>query len=398
MNASPTVVIKPRRARPFFGRHPWVFEGAVERVEGHPEPGEPVQVRSHDREFIAWGLYNPHSKIRVRLYSWNEDQPIDAALIHARLERAIRFRHEFLGLDDPRAACRLVYSESDGLSGLVVDRYADVIVVQFTSRAMFGFEPVIVDALARQLAPRAVFRRTERGMGVLEQLQTDDALVFGEPVDAPITIMENGREWLVDVTTGQKTGAYLDQRENRRSLCQYTRGRSVLDLFCYSGMFGMTTAALGGAREVLGVDVSGPAIELARANAERNQIAAEFVQESAFTAIERFAREGRRFGAVICDPPKFARSSAASDRASKGYQQINRLAIAILEPAGVLATCSCSGYLSPQQFLDLVVGAAQQAGRELVILEQRGQAPDHPVSAFCLETGYLKCIFARCVE
>lgn len=392
------VILQPRKARPFFGRHPWVFASAVARVEGDPGPGAPVRVLTSDKEFIAHGLYNPHGKIRVRLYSWDEQRPFDTELLNDRIERAIRFRHETLGLGDPAGACRLVYSESDGLSGLVVDRYADILVVQFTSLAMAGFESAIVAALTERLAPRGIYRRTERGIGELEGLAIDDAPLAGAVPDQPIPIVESGLEFLVDPRAGQKTGAFLDQRDNRLAASRYAKHRSVLDLFCYGGAFSLVAAKNGGAASVLGIDVSGSAIALAQRNAERNEIAAEFVQEDATAALRRLAKEGRRFGMILCDPPKFARSAGAVEGAIRGYEQLNRQAIELLEPGGILVTSSCSGHISEEDFVSILASSAQHAKRDVQMLEQRGQAPDHPVSLFCLETSYLKCVLARCVE
>lgn len=394
----PRVILKPRKARPFFGRHPWVFEGAIDRIEGDASPGQLVQLHTHDKEFIAYGLLNPKSKIRVRLYSWDQDQPFDEAMLIARIERAIHMRHRDLGLGDPRGACRLVYSEADGLSGLIVDRYADILVVQFTSLALAQHEAVIVDTLTRLLAPRGIYRRTERGIGELEGLETDDAPLAGDIPEEPIAIVENGLELLVDPKTGQKTGAFLDQRDNRRASCRYSEGRSVLDLFCYGGAFSLNAVKNGGATSITGIDASGNAILLAQENAKRNGVQAEYLKEDASSALARFAKEKRKFGMIFCDPPKFARTAGAVASAARGYEQTNRAAIELLEPGGILVTCSCSGHISSEQFLEILAQSAQNAKRELQILEQRGQAADHPVSLFCLETSYLKCVIARCVE
>lgn len=395
MSQFPKVILKARKARPFFGRHPWVFHGAIDKVEDRPAPGAVVAVYSFEKEFVAYGLFNERSNIRVRLYSWDKDRPIDAAMIAERIARAVHFRHETLALAAPRGACRLVYSEADDLSGLVVDRYADILTVQLSSLALAQFEPVILRTLEQRLQPRGIMRRTERGIGELEGLETTDMVLAGTVPSEPFVIEDGGIELLVDPRTGQKTGAFLDQRDNRQALCRYTRGRSLLDVFCYTGAFGLTAARHGGATSVLGVDVSGAAIALAQQNAERNGIAAEFMQAEAVPALERLRSEGRRFGVVVCDPPKFARTPGALEKALKGYETINRLALELLEPGGILLTCSCSGHVSAEQFIHVLVSAAQKTGRELQLLEQRGQAPDHPISLFCLETAYLKCVIAH---
>lgn len=398
MSKAQTVTLKPRKARPFFGRHPWVFQGAIDKVDPGIQPGDLVRVMTHDREFVAYGLYNPESNIRVRLYSWDKDRPVDEAMIVERIERAVRMRREELGFSSPRSACRLVYSESDCLSGLIVDRYADALVVQFTSLAMSKFSDAVVATLQRLCEPSCIFRRTERGIGELEGLDLDDVLLAGSIPADPVVIEENGVELLVDIAAGQKTGAFLDQRDNRAALCRYTAGRSVLDLFCYSGGFSLTALKQGQARQTLGIDVSGPAIALAQRNAKHNGLAAEFRQQEVVPALEDLKREQQKFGVVICDPPKFARTAGAVENAVKGYDHLHRLSLEVLEPGGILMACSCSGHMSADLFMQTLAGAAQKVGREVQILEQRGQAPDHPVSVFCLETNYLKCVIARAVD
>ncbi len=393
-----TVALQAKKARPFFGRHPWVYQNAIEKIAGNPEPGAQIRVVSFEKEFIAYGLFNPDSTIRVRLYSWDKDRLIDADLIEERIARAVRLRHDVLGLGDPAGGCRLVFSEADGLSGLIVARYADILVVQFTSRALATYQQEIVGILERLLAPRGIMRRTERGIGELENLDLDDAPLAGDVPTAPVVIVEHGVRYLVDVRAGQKTGFFLDQRDNRAALCRYTGGRTVLDLFCYGGGFGIAAAKVGRAKSVVGVDVSGPALRLAQQNADLNDVAMELINDQVITAMQQLLREKRKFGVVVCDPPKFARTAGALEQATKGYEHLNRLALELLEPGGVLLTCSCSGHVSAEQFLKIVVASAQQLGRDLQILEQRGQAPDHPVSAFCLATSYLKCLVGRVAD
>jgi 23S rRNA (cytosine1962-C5)-methyltransferase len=394
MSTLPTVVIHQKKARPFFGRHPWVFQGAIDKTVGEPAPGDVVRVVTFDKEFIAYGLWNPDSNIRVRLYSWEHGQPLDAAMIARRLEAAVHARTE-MGLSDPKGACRLVYSESDGLSGLIVDRYADVLVVQFTSKALATHEATVVETLERLLSPKSIVRRVDRVMNDLEKMSLEDAVLVGEPPGGPFTVVENGLHWHVDVMTGQKTGLFLDQRDNRVGLCRYTPGKDVLDVCCYGGGFGITAMKLGKAKSLVGIDASGPAVALAQRNADLNDVAAEFVNGQAVPAMQELAREKRKFGVVVCDPPKFAKKAGDVDSATKGYEWLNRSALDLLEPGGILCTCSCSGHLSQADFLDVLASASQKVGKPIQILEQRGQAIDHPISAYCLETAYLKCVIAR---
>lgn len=398
MSLPSKVLLKPRKAQPFFNRHPWVYQGAIARVEGKPAPGTLVRVESAENKFIAHGLYNPHSQLSVRLYSWDENQPFDDAMIVARLERAIRFRHGELGLGDPRGACRLIFSEADGLSGLLVDRYADILVLQYNSLALTRFAPAIEDALKRIIAPRGMLRRTDRTIAELEGMTTEDGVIHGEIPSGPMVIVENALELLVDLQGGQKTGAFLDQRDNRQAFCQYTSGRDLLDLFCYTGAFGLHAMTQGKAKSLLGIDVSAGALGLARQNAERLGISATFVQEPALQAMQRLRQEGQRFGALVCDPPKFARNAAQVDQATKGYERINSLAMELLRPGGVMLTCSCSGHVHAEDFTAILADAAKKVGRDIQILEHRGQAPDHPVSLFCLESNYLKAVLLRAVD
>jgi len=398
MSVQPTVVLQQKKARPFFGRHPWVFRGAVDKVIGDPAPGDAVRVVTFDKEFIAYGLYNPDSNIRVRLYSWEHGRPLDPQMIARRIESAVSARHDGMGLADPKGACRLVYSESDGLSGLVVDRYADVIVVQFTSKALAQHESVVVETLDRLLHPRAIVRRSDKAMNDLEKMALDDAVLSGTPPTGPFTVAENGLHWWVDAMSGQKTGLFLDQRDNRLALCRYTPNKDVLDVCCYGGGFGITARKRGAAKSLTGIDASGPAVALAQRNADLNDVTGEFINQQAVPAMQDLAREGRKFGVIVCDPPKFAKKAGDVDQAAKGYEWLNRAALDLLNPGGILCTCSCSGHVSMADFLDILASASQKAGKPIQILEQRGQAIDHPVSAYCLETGYLKCVIARVAE
>jgi 23S rRNA (cytosine1962-C5)-methyltransferase len=391
----PRVVVKPRRARPFFARNPWVFVTSIERVEGEPAPGDEVEVVSHERQFIARGLFNPHSAIRVRLYRW-EDTPLDEAYWSGLLAGAVRLRHEVLGLGGPNRAYRVVSSEGDGLSGLTVDRYDRWLVVQFTSLALHRRRDVLLRLLLEQTGAEGVLARTERGVAEQEGLHLDDEALVGTPPDGPLEIVEDDLTYQVDLKGGQKTGFYLDQRHNRRAVAAYCRGKRVLDLFCYTGGFALSALRHGGAGGALGLDSSATAIALARQNAVANRLGtARFEAADVFDTLETLRARGERFGVVICDPPKFARHPRGVEEALKGYLRLNRAALDVLEPDGVLATCSCSGLIDRALFADMLGQVAELSGRPLQILDQRGQAPDHPVSASCLETEYLKCFICR---
>jgi 23S rRNA (cytosine1962-C5)-methyltransferase len=396
-NQPPRVVIKSGKAQPFFGRHPWVLDSAVARIDGLAVDGAEVDVVSHKGGCIARGLFNSRSRICTRLYSWQPDEPLDAVFWRKRLITAIELRKQ-LGYDQPDGAARLVYSEADGLSGLIVDRYADYLVVQVNALVIAERLETIVPILAELTAPRGILVRSEGGTAKLEGLQLEDGSRWGSSPEGPVFITENGVRYGVDLSTGQKTGYYLDQRQNRVAAARYLHGRRVLDVFCYSGSFSLAALLLGGARETLGIDGSEKAIALARAGADLNGAhAARFEVGDAFEALDDLATRGERFGAVILDPPKFTRSRKNLNSALRAYHRINRMAVELLEPGGILVTCSCSGAVTREDFLLMLAGVAQQSRRDIQVLEQRGAAPDHPVSATCLESEYLKCFICRVV-
>jgi len=391
-----TVLVKAKRARPFFGRHPWVLDTAIDRVEGTPADGDVVDLATHEGRFIARGIWNASSRLRVRLYAFESDVPLDAPFWRSRIDAAIALRRT-LGLDDRSGAARLINSEGDDLSGLIVDRYGDHLAIQVTSLAMAGRLDAICDALEAAVKPAGILLRgADRGLSKLEGLHLPDRVIRGTAPEGPVFIREGSLSWGVDLTEGQKTGFYLDQRENRRAAALLARDRRVLDLFCYSGGFAVTCAITGSARNVLAVDGSAKATTLARANADFNGAANVTVETAdAFGRIDSLAAAGEKFGMVILDPPKFARSRGAIEEALRAYHRINRVAVDLLEPGGILVSCSCSGSVSRDDFLEMLSAVAQRSGRQIAMLECRGAAPDHPVSASCLEGEYLKCVIAR---
>lgn len=391
----PRVVLHPRRARPFYGRHPWVYAGAVAAVEGEPADGDEVDLVSHAGNFVARGLYNAQSKIRVRLYSWEPERPLDRDFFRDRLAAALRLRESILGLGGPGKACRLVFSEGDGLSGLIVDRYDRWLVMQFTGLGIAHRRALLAELLTELTAPAGIYQRTERAIGKLEGLELVDEPVWGEPPTGPVVVNEDGVRFRVNVAEGQKTGFYLDQRENRRAVALLARGRRVLDAFCYTGGFGLH-AAVAGAASVVGVDVSEPALVLAAENAKLNSLDnVAFVQADVFDNLEARATAGERFGVVVLDPPKFARTRNAVDDALRGYRRLQQLGLRLLEPDGILAVCCCSGLITMEMLVEVLAQVAAEARREVQILDRRGQAADHPVSVACLESNYLKCLVAR---
>lgn len=401
-SAAARVYLRPRKALPFYGRHPWVLDSAVARVEPAPSDaldGAVVDLVSDKGKFIARGFYNGKSRIRVRLATWSPDEALDEGFFRRRIAAAILLREQ-IGYERvaerATSAARLVYSESDGLSGLIVDRYGDFLVLQATSLAIGQRLEMIQAILFDLLRPHGILLKSEKSMARLEGAGLAEGHYWGQLPQAPITIFESGLTFQVDLREGQKTGFYLDQRENRRAAAAYLRGRRVLDLFCYTGGFALAAAALGGAREVLGIDASKRAIAQARANAQLNGLAqCKFDVADGFQTLDALAQEQEKFDAVILDPPKFARSRSGLAQALMAYHRINRAAVELLSAGGILVTCSCSGSVTREDFLLMLSGVAQKSGRDIQILEIRGAAPDHPVSATCLETEYLKCVIAR---
>jgi 23S rRNA (cytosine1962-C5)-methyltransferase len=393
--SAPRVVLQPRRARPFFGRHPWVYAGAIAAVSGNPADGDEVDVHSHAGHFVARGLYNSRSKIRVRLYSWSPELSLDHAFFRDRLAAALRLRGPILGLDGPGKGCRLVFSEGDGLSGFTVDRYDRWLVVQFTSLGMAQRRELLAEVLVELASPEGIYLRTERGIGKLEGLEIQDGPLWGTMPDGPIPIDEGGLRFLVHLAEGHKTGFYLDQRDNRLAVARLALGRRVLDAFCYTGGFGLH-AARAGAGSVIGVDASEPALALARANAQLNALDnVTFVRADVFEQLDALLAAGERFGLIVLDPPKFARARNAVEEALRGYRRLQTLALRLLEPDGILVTCCCSGLISADMLGELLAQLGVEARRDVQVLERRGQAADHPVSVTCPESNYLKCFISR---
>jgi 23S rRNA (cytosine1962-C5)-methyltransferase len=389
------VILKPRKARPFFGRHPWVLESAVARVVGEPSDGEEVVLVSDRGERIARGFYNSHSQIRVRLFTWSLEESLDEDFFRRRMMSALALRKQ-LGYCEPEQAARLVASEADGLGGLTVDRYADQLVLSVTSKAMVDRLEMITRLLAELASPRGMWLRTDKAMARREGFTVEEGRLWGEQAEGPVFIDEHGLRYGVELASGQKTGFYLDQRENRRAAAAYMRGRRVLDMCCYTGGFALAAVRLGDAHDAVAFDSSQKAIALARANAELNEITnVRFEVGDAFQTLKSLASDGERFGVVILDPPKFARARDAVPAALRAYENLNRMAVDVLAPDGVLVTCSCSAHVGREDFLFVLADVAQQTGRNIQVLEQRGAAQDHPVLATCLESEYLKCMICR---
>ena len=391
-----TVILKPKRAQPFFGKHPWVFLGAIDRIEGDPQDGAVVDLHSSAGNFIARGFLNTKSKIQVRLYSWDAAVALNLDFFLERARTAIRLRHDILKLNSgPNSAYRVIFSEADGLSGMVVDRYGDWLSVQFTSLALIQRGDAIVEMLVAELGCKGAYLRTEKGIGKMEGVIVEDGLICGEMPPPELIIEENGLQFAVNLSEGQKTGYYLDQRDNRTAVARYCSGKRMLDAFSYSGGFGIY-AARAGATEVTCVDSSDGALALAQRNAELNgctQLTCE--KGDVFNTLDGYGKQNRKFDVIVLDPPKFARNRGAVDDALRGYRRLYEVGIRLLNPDGILVLCCCTGLVTMDQLEEVISQVSVKSRRDVQILERRGSAADHPVSASCREGAYLKCLITR---
>lgn len=387
--------MKPRRAQPFFHRHPWVFAGAIRQIVGDPQLGDEVALTTNDGKFIARGLFNPASNIRCRLYRWDENASINYDFLAARIDDALDLRSRLYPTTTETSAHRIVYSEGDHLSGLIVDRYGDYLSIQWSSAALMQHQESIMEILVDRLQPKGIWLRGDSKIQQQEGMILEDQCLYGEQPPAEIVIEENGLQITVEMMTGQKTGYYLDQTENRRVTATYLRGGRVLDLFCYTGGFALSAAKAGS--EVLAVDSSEPALAAAARNAERNglQNKITFEQSDVFEKVTSMLSGDERFEAIILDPPKMTRNTKNLERALKGYRFLNSSALKLLQPGGILVTCSCSGLIDRGMFEEMLSDVSLQVKRPLQILETRAASQDHPLSVHCPETDYLKCCICR---
>jgi len=385
------LVLKKGREKSVKRRHPWIYSGAVEHVAGKPAPGDTVEVRSAAGEALALAAFSPASQIRARVWSFDAASTIDAGFFGARLRAALALR-DLLPAARHTNALRLVHGESDGLPGLVVDRYADVLVAQFLAAGVERWREAILDALAEATGCEAIYERSDAEVRTLEGLEPRAGFARGNRNARRCPIIEYGLNFRVDVEEGQKTGFFLDQRENRQRVRALAAGREVLDCFAYTGGFSLAALA-GGARRVTAVESSAPALEVARENLAANQLDASRIalERADVFGHQRLLRDrGASFDLVVLDPPKFAPTAAQARNAARAYKDINLLALKLLAPGGLLATFSCSGGVSAELFQSIVAGAAVDAGLEAKILERFGAAADHPVALEFPEGEYLK--------
>lgn len=390
----PVLVLKPGREKSLRRRHPWIFSGAVARAPKNAVPGETVEVHAADGEFLALAAYNPKSQITARVWDWARGD-IGPDFFRQRVARAAALRAALSGVTE---ACRLVHGEADGLPGVIADRFGSTVVLQLLTAGAMRWREAIADALAAVPGVTAVYERSEADVLALEGLQPSSGVLRGPAPAAGASVLEHGLRFEYDAAHGQKTGFYLDQRDNRLRLREWVRAQNVqdvLDCFCYTGGFGINALA-GGAAAVSCVDSSGPALEQLRRNAALNGLPApECVEADAFQHLRALRDRQARYDLIVLDPPKFAPTAAHAERAARAYKDINLLAFKLLRPGGTLFTFSCSGGVSRELFQKIVAGAALDAGVHAQIAAYLGAGSDHPVALNFPESEYLKGLVCR---
>jgi len=392
----PSLILRPGRERSVLQRHPWVYASAIDSLGGKPEAGETVFIRNSSGEPLALAAYSPISQIRARIWTWDTEASIDRDFLTQRLQQAIDLRTQVIPAG-ATTAMRLVHGESDGLPGLIVDRYNDTLVLQVLTAGMEALKPLLVELLQALTGCTRVLERSDVDVRELEGLEPTKGMLAGEPIPEPLVIEENGLKFRVDLEGGQKTGFFVDQRDNRQLLRQMVQGKSVLNCFCYTGAFSVYAFG-GGARSVLSMDSSEPAMSEVQHNLEINGFGdcdSELMTADVFTALRKFRDSRRSFDVIILDPPKFAPTSAQAEKAARGYKDINLLAFKLLNPGGMLFTFSCSGGVSRDLFQKIVAGAALDAGVDARIVAQLSQAGDHPIALNFPEGQYLKGLVCK---
>lgn len=391
-----SLILNPGREKSLQHRHPWIFTGAVERIKGEPQSGETVAVRDTHGAFLALAAYSPKSQILGRVWTYRENEAVDEAFLRARLARAIGLRQELAKATD---GMRLVHGESDGLPGLVVDRYGDTLVMQVLSAGMERWRGALADLLMELTGCANLYERSDAEVRDLEGLPVRSGILRGK-LPAPLVIREHGLKFYVDVEKGQKTGFYLDQRDNRRRVGELANDKDVLNCFCYSGGFSLS-ALQGGARSVLSVDSSAEALALARENLKLNNLAAdraEWLEADVFKSLRLMRDQGKSFDLIVLDPPKFAPTAHHAANAARAYKDINLWALKLLRPGGLLATFSCSGGVTADLFQKILAGAALDANVTAQIVGRFAADADHPAVLNFPEGEYLKGLLLRRVE
>jgi 23S rRNA (cytosine1962-C5)-methyltransferase len=392
-----TIYLKAGRERSVLQKHPWLYSGAVERVEGNPQSGQTLQVISSKGDPLGWAAYSPESQIRLRFWSFDPNDRVDRTFLADRISKAITLRDDLSHHSSYTNAYRLIHAESDNLPGLIVDRYADYLVVQILSAGIEYWRNDIIEILANLCKPVGIFERSDVSVRSLEGLEPRTGCLVGKVPADRLQIMENGLKFWVDIKGGQKTGFYLDQRDNRQKLADSIKGGSVLNCFAYTG--GFTVYALkAGAEKVLSLDSSAEALQFARENVLLNDFQlndCEWQMEDVFSALRGYRDRAISFDTIILDPPKFAPTASLAQKAARAYKDINLLAFKLLNPAGTLFTFSCSGGINNAFFQKIIAEAAFDAGVDAKILAYLHQGSDHPVSLNFPEGAYLKGLVCR---
>ncbi len=394
--ATARLILKEGREHSLQRRHPWVFSGAVAALDGDVAAGGTVAVLGSDGRFFAWAAYNPHSQIRARVWSFAQEEFPDDRWLRDRIARAIERRRPMISPEGTNAL-RLVHAESDGLPGLIADLYADTLVLQLSTAGADCRREAIVAALADLCGCARIVERSDADTRALEGLPERTGMLFGSMPPAEIEIREQGLRFVVDVVGGQKTGFYLDQRDNRARIKMHAAGREVLNCFSFTGAFSLACTA-GGAKSVLSIDSSATALDLARRNASLNGMSAsglEWMQADAFQALRTLRDQARSFDLIVLDPPKFAPTAKHAPAAARGYKDINMSAMRLLRSGGLLATFSCSSGISEDLFHKIVAGAAADAGVSATLVDWLHAAPDHPSLLEFPEGTYLKGLLLR---
>jgi len=390
------IILKPGKEKSVISRHPWIFSGAIKDVSGIKSAGDIVEVRSNDLIFLGWAFFSPNSSIRGRILSWNEDEIIGEDFFRGKLSKALELRKALVKPGETDAY-RLFHAESDGIPGLILDRYADYVVMQSLISGIERWKACLAEMIAELTGVRNVYERSDADVRQLEGLSRAEGVLEGaEPPDT-VLIHENGLKFLVDIRCGQKTGFYIDQRHNRQVVREQVQKRVVLNCFCYTGAFTVYALA-GGADHVLSIDSSSQSLALASLNVKENDYShekVEWIEGNVFVELRKLRDRGAQFDAIILDPPKFAPTAAQAQKAARGYKDINLLAFKLLKPGGLLFTFSCSGGISAELFRKIVSGAARDADVEAVIVNSLSQGADHPVSLNFPEGAYLKGLVCR---
>jgi 23S rRNA (cytosine1962-C5)-methyltransferase len=394
-SARPGIILKAEREKSLQRRHPWVFSGAIDCIEGAPTSGDTVAVRDAAGNFLAWAAYNAASQITARVWSWREDEVIDAAFFRTRIAEALATRRT-LGIERSGNGMRIIHGESDGLPGLIVDKYGDVIVMQLGSAGPEHWRDTLADILQELCAPVCIYERSDSDGREREGLPIRNGIVRGT-LPAHVEVSENGLRFTVDIAAGQKTGYYLDQRDNRALTGALAQDKDVLNCFCYTGGFSLY-ALRGGAKSVLSIDSSQEALQIAQSNVALNGLdaaRAEWQCADVFEALRKLRDQNKKFDLIVLDPPKFAPTAAFAEKAARAYKDINLLGFKLLRPGGLLFTYSCSGGISDDLFQKIIAGAALDAGVDAQIVKKLHAASDHPVLLSFPEGAYLKGLVLR---